>query len=67
MSPESIPNFAPLDSIRITDRVEIIRASSEEADVAEMIMRRWSWPGAKAKPVYNRPLPEGTLQVRQVR
>lgn len=54
--PEGIPNFAPLDSIRITDRIEIIRpAASSSADnpAAEMVTRRWSWPGAGGRPVYN--------------
>lgn len=51
--PEGIPNFPPLPSIRITDRVEIIRSSGEEAGLAEMVTRRWSWPGPGGKPVYN--------------
>ena len=51
--PEGIPNFAPRESIRITDRVEIIRAANDQADAAEMVTRRWSWPGPGGKPVYN--------------
>ena len=52
--PEGKPNFAPLDSIRITDRVEIIRAATDSDEpAAEMITRRWSWPGPTGKPVYN--------------
>ncbi len=51
--PEGIPNFPPLPSIRITDRVEIIRAAREEPGAAEMVTRRWSWPGPTGKPVYN--------------
>ncbi|MES2754586.1 MAG: SOS response-associated peptidase family protein [Pseudomonadota bacterium] len=61
--PEGKPNFPPLDSIRITDRLEIIRptADSSAAGEAEMVTRRWSWPGGGAggggagrgKPVYN--------------
>jgi putative SOS response-associated peptidase YedK len=63
--PEGIPNFEPLDSIRITDRNAIIRAADEgeraELDPegspgpsrAELVMRRWSWPGPRGKPVYN--------------
>lgn len=51
--PEGIPNFAPLDSIRITDRVEIIRAAEGAEGEAEMVTRRWSWPGRSGKPVYN--------------
>ena len=51
--PDGIPNFAPLDSIRITDRIEIIRPSREEPGAAEMVTRRWSWPAPTGKPVYN--------------
>lgn len=51
--PEGIPNFAALDSIRIADRVEIIRASVSEPGAAEMVTRRWSWPGAHGRPVFN--------------
>jgi putative SOS response-associated peptidase YedK len=51
--PEGMSNFPPLPSIRITDRVEIIRPSREEAGEAEMVTRRWSWPGPTGKPVYN--------------
>lgn len=51
--PEGIPNFAPLDSIRIADRVEIIRLSASEPGAAEMVTRRWSWTGAHARPVFN--------------
>jgi putative SOS response-associated peptidase YedK len=60
--PEGIPNLAPLDSIRITDPGAIIRAAggregSHESTTftgeAELVTRRWSWPGAGGKPVYN--------------
>ena len=54
--PEGMPNLAPLDSIRITDRNAIVRAACEpgaEAGAAELVMRRWSWPGPNGKPVYN--------------
>ena len=51
--PEGMPNLAPLDSIRITDRNAIIRASGEEEGAAELVVRRWSWPGPRGKPVYN--------------
>ena len=51
--PEGLPNLAPLDSIRITDPNAIIRASTEDASEAELVVRRWSWPGPKGKPVYN--------------
>jgi putative SOS response-associated peptidase YedK len=51
--PEGLPNLAPLESIRITDPNAIIRASSEHQGEAELVVRRWSWPGPKGKPVYN--------------
>jgi len=51
--PEGLPNLAPLDSIRITDPSAIIRASEAEAGAAELVVRRWSWPGPTGKPVYN--------------
>lgn len=51
--PEGIPNFAPLGSIRIADRAEIIRLSASEPGAAEMVTRRWSWPGLHRRPVFN--------------
>lgn len=48
--PEGLPNLAPLDSIRITDPNAIVRRGEEGA---ELVVRRWSWPGAGGKPVYN--------------
>lgn len=48
--PEGLPNLAPLDSIRITDPTAIVRAADEGA---ELVVRRWSWPGPNKKPVYN--------------
>ena len=54
--PEGMPNLEPLDSIRITDRNAIVR-TAREADAApgeaELVIRRWSWPGPNGKPVYN--------------
>jgi putative SOS response-associated peptidase YedK len=50
--PEGLPNMAPLDSIRITDPTVIIRRAEGE-DAAELVTRRWSWPGPGGKPVYN--------------
>jgi hypothetical protein len=32
--PEGVPNFAPLDSIRITDRLEIVRTCADPSDSA---------------------------------
>jgi len=51
--PEGLPNLAPLDSIRITDRGAIIRATGEAANEAELVVCRWSWPGPGGRPVYN--------------
>ena len=48
--PEGLPNLAPLDSIRITDPNAIVRIGDEGA---ELVLRRWSWPGPNKKPVYN--------------
>lgn len=50
--PEGQPNMAPLDGFRITDRTTIIRASAQAAG-ADLVTRRWSWPGSHGKPVYN--------------
>ena len=51
--PEGLPNFPELPSIRITDRVEIVRAARADPAQAEMVTRRWSWPGRGGRPVFN--------------
>lgn len=51
--PEGLPNMEPLDSLRITDPSIIIRAAADEPSEAELVTRRWSWPGPTGKPVYN--------------
>ncbi len=51
--PEGLPNLAPLDSIRISDPNAIIRRPADQAEDAELVVRRWSWPGPGGKPVYN--------------
>jgi putative SOS response-associated peptidase YedK len=55
--PEGLPNLEPRDDIRITDRAPIVRWSAGSADsgegAAELVQRRWSWPGPGGKPVYN--------------
>jgi putative SOS response-associated peptidase YedK len=48
--PEGMPNLEPRDDIRITDRAPIVRWGG---DAAELVQRRWSWPGPGGKPVYN--------------
>jgi putative SOS response-associated peptidase YedK len=50
--PEGIPNLAPRD-ICITDPAPIIRASSDDPESYDLVVRRWSWPGPGGKPVYN--------------
>ncbi len=51
--PEGRPNFEPRDDVRITDRAPIIRAAAAGPGTAEIVQRRWSWPGPGGKPVYN--------------
>ena len=48
--PEGRPNLEPRDDIRITDRAPIVRWGGE---AAELVQRRWSWPGPGGKPVYS--------------
>ena len=48
--PDGMPNAEPRDEIRITDRAPILRWREE---AAELVQRRWSWPGPGGKPVYN--------------
>jgi len=48
--PEGRPNLQATD-ICITDTGTIIRADAEGAP--ELVQRRWSWPGATGKPVFN--------------
>lgn len=51
--PEGVPNMAPLESFRITDPTVILRGVDGQAGQAELVTRRWSWPGAGGRPVYN--------------
>jgi putative SOS response-associated peptidase YedK len=55
--PEGLPNLEPRDDIRITDRAPIVRWNAAAADAggasAELVQRRWSWPGQGGRPVYN--------------
>lgn len=46
---EGIPNFEPRD-VHITDRAPIVRVAGTETVLVE---RRWSWPLATGKPLYN--------------
>jgi putative SOS response-associated peptidase YedK len=49
--PEGIPNFEPR-TVRITDRAPIVRFN-RDSGAAELVERRWSWPGPHGKPVFN--------------
>lgn len=49
--PEGVPNFQPRD-VRITERAPIVRFVHDR-EIAELVERRWSWPGPKGKPVFN--------------
>ena len=49
--PDRVPNFQPRD-VRITEQAPIVRFSVE-TNAAELVERRWSWPGPSGKPVYN--------------
>ena len=51
--PEGAPNMEPLDSVRMTEPGVIVRASADGANRAELVTRRWSWPGPGGKPVCN--------------
>lgn len=51
--PEGAPNMAPLEGFRITDPTIIIRGVDGRAETAECVTRRWSWPGANGRPIYN--------------
>jgi putative SOS response-associated peptidase YedK len=48
--PGGLPNLEPRPEIRITDPAPILRWSGDQA---ELVQRRWSWPGPGGKPVYN--------------
>ncbi|HEY0622285.1 SOS response-associated peptidase [Sphingomonas sp.] len=48
--PEGTPNVSAREDIKITDVAPIVRSS---ASGAELVNRRWSWPGPGGKPVYN--------------
>jgi putative SOS response-associated peptidase YedK len=48
--PDGLPNLQPREEIRITDTAPIVRWGD---GAAELIQRRWSWPGPGGKPVYN--------------
>jgi len=51
--PEGKPNLQPRADIRITDTAPIVRGVADARGVGELVQRRWSWPGANGRPVYN--------------
>jgi putative SOS response-associated peptidase YedK len=51
--PEGVPNVQPRDDIKITDTAPIVRAIAGSPAEADLVQRRWSWPGPGGKPVYN--------------
>jgi putative SOS response-associated peptidase YedK len=51
--PEGIPNLEPREDVRITDRAPILRWAASGDAAAELVQRRWSWPGTGGRPVYN--------------
>src|SRR4051812_35305825 len=50
--PEGAPNLQPRE-IAITDPAPIVRLGGEAEPGPELVVRRWSWPGAHGKPVFN--------------
>src|SRR5260370_15716336 len=50
---EGTPNIQARDDIKITDTAAIVRMVDDERCAGDLVQRRWSWPGANRKPVYN--------------
>lgn len=50
--PDGTPNLQPREEIRITDTAPIVRWGAGDG-AADLVQRRWSWPGPGGKPVYN--------------
>ena len=49
--PEGLPNMEPRD-VRISEKAPVVRFNRDKG-VAELVERRWSWPGPTGKPVFN--------------
>ena len=49
--PEGIPNMEPRD-VRISEKAPVVRFNRDKG-IAELVERRWSWPGPTGKPVFN--------------
>lgn len=52
-TPEGTPNVAARVDIKMTDFAPIVRTVDGQRGAGELVNRRWSWPGAGGKPVYN--------------
>lgn len=50
---EGAPNLEAREDIKITDVGPIVRSVEGVRDEAELVQRRWSWPGPNKRPVYN--------------
>lgn len=50
---EGTPNIQAREDIKITDTAPIVRMVENEPGAADLVQRRWSWPGPNKKPVYN--------------
>jgi putative SOS response-associated peptidase YedK len=50
---EGVPNVEAREDIKITDVAPIIRTVEGVRSEADMVQRRWSWPGPNKRPVYN--------------
>jgi putative SOS response-associated peptidase YedK len=50
---EGKPNIQARQDIKITDSAPIVRTIDGEPSTGDLVQRRWSWPGANGKPVYN--------------
>lgn len=50
---EGKPNVEARDDIKITDVAPIIRCVDGAGGEADLVQRRWSWPGPNKRPVYN--------------
>lgn len=50
---EGRPNLEARDDIKITDVGPIVRTADGMRGEGDLVQRRWSWPGANRRPVYN--------------
>mgnify|MGYP001595095940 CR=1 FL=1 len=50
---EGAPNIEARQDIKITDVAPIVRTIEGSRNQGDLVQRRWSWPGANKRPVYN--------------